>query len=53
MFTSIPLKTSEKWRFSYVFRGYRSGTLVEKGLIKMKEDPHSLHNCFSFKMTLF
>ena len=27
-----PLKTSENLRFSYVFRGYRSGTLVESGL---------------------
>ena len=27
-----PLKTSEKLRFSDVFRGYRSGTLVENGL---------------------
>ena len=27
-----PLKTSENRRFSDVFRGYRSGTLVENGL---------------------
>ena len=27
-----PLKTSESQRFSDVFRGYRSGTLVENGL---------------------
>ena len=27
-----PLKTSENQRFSDVFRGYRSGTLVENGL---------------------
>ena len=27
-----PLKTSENRGFSYVFRGYRSGTLVENGL---------------------
>ena len=27
-----PLKTSENRRFSNVFRGYRSGTLVENGL---------------------
>ena len=30
-----PLKTSENLRFS-VFRGYRSGTLVENGLIKLQ-----------------
>ena len=28
-----PLKTSKNHRFSEVFRGYRSGTLVENGLI--------------------
>ena len=28
-----PLKTSENWRFFDVFRGYRSGTLVENGLM--------------------
>ena len=28
-----PLKTSENPRFSDVFRGYRSGTLIENGLI--------------------
>ena len=28
-----PLKTSENFRFSDVFRGYRSGTLVENRLI--------------------
>ena len=28
-----PLKTSENSRFSAIFRGYRSGTLVENGLI--------------------
>ena len=28
-----PLKTSEKQRFSDVFRGYRSRTLVENGLM--------------------
>ena len=27
-----PLKTSENWRFSDIFRGFRSGTLVENGL---------------------
>ena len=27
-----PLKTLENWRFSNVFRGYRSGTMVENGL---------------------
>ena len=27
-----PLKTSEKLPFSYNFRGYRSGTLIENGL---------------------
>ena len=30
-----PLKASEDLRFSDVFRGYRSGTLVENGLIFM------------------
>ena len=34
--TNIPflylLKTSENWRFSDVFRGYRSESLVENGL---------------------
>ena len=30
--TSIPPKTSENRRFSDVFRGYRSETLVENGL---------------------
>ena len=34
--TSVPLlyslKTSENLRLSHVFRGYRSGTLVENGL---------------------
>ena len=29
------LKTTEKRRFSDVFRGYRSGTLVEIGLINV------------------
>ena len=28
-----PLKTLENHRFSDVFRGYKSGTLVENGLI--------------------
>ena len=28
-----PLKTSKKQRFSDVFRGYRSGTLVENGVV--------------------
>ena len=36
--TNVPLlyslKTSENLRFSDVFRGYRSGTLVENGLMK-------------------
>ena len=27
-----PLKTPENWRFSNVFREYRGGILVEKGL---------------------
>ena len=30
-----PLKTSENRRFSDIFRGYRSGTLVENGLKTM------------------
>ena len=35
--TFIPLKKSENWRFRFsdVFRGYRSGTLVKNGLIKI------------------
>ena len=36
--SSVPLcslKTSENQRFSDVFRGYRSGTLVENGLISL------------------
>ena len=32
----FPLKTSENLRFSDVFRGYKSGTLVEYGLIRKK-----------------
>ena len=32
-----PLKTSENFRFSDVFRGYRSGTLVEMGLLQIKQ----------------
>ena len=31
-----PLKTSENLRFSDVFRGYRSGTLVENGLMSQQ-----------------
>ena len=31
-----PLKTFENRRFSDVFRGYRSGTLVENGLNELK-----------------
>ena len=31
-----PLKTSKKFWFSDVFRGYRSGKLVENGLISVK-----------------
>ena len=31
----IPLKTSGNLWFSDAFRGYRSGTLVENGLIKL------------------
>ena len=31
-----PLKTSENRRFLDVFRGYRSGTLVENGLNELK-----------------
>ena len=34
-----PLKTSGKWKFSDVFRGNRSGTFVENGLI----------NCFNYR----
>ena len=30
-----PLKTSEKLQFSDVFRGYRSGTLVQNGVIRI------------------
>ena len=33
-----PLKT-ENWRFLYVFRGYRSGTLVENGLSLERKSP--------------
>ena len=32
----FPLKTSENLRFSDVFRGYKSGTLIEYGLIRKK-----------------
>ena len=39
-----PLKTSEKLRFSDVFRGYTSGTLVENGLLLYR-----LH--FTFKLS--
>ena len=31
-----PLKISENFRFSDVFRGYRNGTLVENGLNTLK-----------------
>ena len=34
-----PLKTSKNRRFSDVFRGYRSGTLVENDLIKLNKQP--------------
>ena len=38
--TNVPLlfllKTSENLRFSAVFRGYKSGTLIEYGLIRKK-----------------
>ena len=30
-----PLKTSEKLQFPDVFKGYRSGTLVQNGLIRI------------------
>ena len=33
-----PLKTSENLRFSDVFRGYRSGTLVKNGLRLLHDD---------------
>ena len=33
-----PLKTSENRRFSDLFRGYRSGTWVENGLMKLCKD---------------
>ena len=32
-----PLKTSEKLRFSYVFRGYKMGTLATNGLNQVEE----------------
>ena len=39
--TNVPLlyppQTSENLRFSDVFRGYRSGTLVENGLKRVKK----------------
>ena len=37
-----PLKTLENWKFSDVFRGNRSGKLVENGLI----------NCFNYRFEL-
>ena len=38
-----PLKTSENRRFSYVFRGYRSGMLVENGLSLERKRPKYLN----------
>ena len=41
-----PLKTSENFRFSDVFRGYRSGTLVENGFTTNKTMCNSIINGF-------
>ena len=40
----FPLKTLEKRRFSSVFRGYRSGTLVENALNSSISNSAILHN---------
>ena len=48
-----PLKTSENIRFSDVFRGYRSGTLVENGLNSICPFDHHLWVVTIFIETIF
>ena len=46
-----PLKTPENPRFFYVFRGYKSGSLVENGLrMEFKLIPNCLMTCSEVSM---